>query len=192
MFDRDVGKSDLTKPGPKTEKVRKQWGALVESWPTDWRTLLPYLLLGRRAIENYVFDDLFAKWQNADIARRDQVHALQSAERMKGEVRWYWHVREGLKKDLLEPDHKKKEARLKVLKNDPSQLTVAELPPLYCSLSPHELRHLCNGFGPIATLFEPAYRQQSWFDSGFEAEYQKGPAGQPSRQDIAQAILARI
>jgi len=65
-----------------------------------------------------------------------------------------------------------------------------DLDALFQGLDPRILEPLSDGFGRrIASLFEKHWEgDESWF----RLEYERGPDGQPTREEIASDLLARL
>lgn len=166
--------------------------------------------LHRRNIESYLPDELLSRVdtpEHTNILRncldhetlipaehrdtwRDCLEALSRLRNQSPELRYYFSMTSGLLKDsnLSKGD-----------KNDCQQgnrtLTIPDLKDYLqalfqgLSLQPDELKKLSRGFPGLEKNVYACSKQNEHWDRIFQAEFDRGPRTQPTREEIIQSIL---
>lgn len=185
MFDRDSSPKDRSKPSEQSERLKELCTEAGEGdpWP------LSHHQLGRRSIENYLPNEALKKWTTHGryrdtAAQVAKMKALRKMEASNPLARWQYNMKFGLLGDVSKATKDEVQEKKRFIRDD-------ELDKLFHGLDEDTRQRLEKGFGnDIAELFSGDVTQG--LESGFEREYDKGPPDQPTREELARALFARM
>lgn len=195
MFDRDSDPADRSAPSKASEKLRE----LVEApargddpWPPGGHQL------HRRSIENYIPNTLLHHWANTakgnERKRRvEAVNALETLRRERPEAAWQYNMKKGLLGDLDKSHTTFVTSRLKNARLPRQRgrlIPDSKLASTFKGLDEETRGALLIGFGKnIADQYQ--VDEFDW-DASFADEFSRGPAAQPSREELLDSIIRRM
>lgn len=189
MFDRDAARDDPLRPSEVSEELRRTCEELG----------VPHRQLARRTIENYLpLEVLRPEGSSRRDSFRARVDALSVLREQHPREAFALSIKEGLLKDsgLEKRQRKPFRDRWKAAESSEQRreifAEVFDRMPAAWQMLPEQLRaDLLDGFGDRAEAFARCDSEPDWEDR-FQAEYDRGPDHQPSRETFASSLLGLI
>lgn len=192
MFDRDADGEDprhASRISDELARLCREHGAMGP-WP------FPHLQLGRRTIESYLpLEALDGRGSSpSDIQRTRALRRLRDEHPAEA---FGYHMKEGFVKDARTLEKRERNERRQRWRSaateDARRAEIPdELPHAWRTLPAEIVADLLFGFGKdVAKTFEACDTESHW-DDWLAREFDRGPAQQPSRAEIATQILELV